>query len=297
MNEKTVATAPKTAVTENTKYTDPNGVPAVIPEGFRVINEENQPEIDDGLVVQDGANNEWVWIPVPDASVMYTHVDEGIAITGGPGKTYLSGVTTNYYSKGGIISGITRGLPNTTSFREPDIVVGGIGTSYDAVETNYTAAGFTSLQNMAQSLVKDYEAMIGSVEKNKGFYVGRYELSGTVTSPTEQENKEPLTDQNWYNSYKACKGFSDSVVESRMIWGCQWDAIMLWMLDSEDTEVQTYVIYSFGKGNYSGSRINTGSNSSYEVNGIFDLAGNCWEYTQEANDPVSRSYRGRRLRC
>ena len=292
---KTVATAPKTPVEGKTRYTDPNGVPAVIPEGFKVINKEDQPEIDDGLVVQDGANNEWVWIPVPDASVMYTHADEGIAITGGPEKTYVSGVTTNYYSKGDIISGITRGLPNTSNRREPDVIVYSNGTNYDAVEANYTAAGFSSLQNMAQSLVDDYEEMIVSVEKNKGFYVGRYELSGTVGSPTEQENKEPLASQNWYNLYKACKGFSNNVVESRMILGCQWDAIMLWMLDSEDTAVQTYVTDSTGKGNYSGSRINTGSNSNYEVNGIYDLAGNYEEWTQEAYASIIRASRGRLL--
>ena len=293
----TVANAPKEPVGEKTKYTDPNGDTAIIPENFKVINYEDQPEIDDGLVVKDGANNEWVWIPVPDASVMYTHVDEGIAITGGSGNTYLSGVTTNYYSKSGIISGKTRGLPNTTSsYREPDVVVDSGGTSYDAVEGNYSAAGFTSLQNMAQSLVDDYEEMISSVEKNKGFYVGRYELTGSVSSPTEVAGI-PLASQNWYNLYKACKGFTvEGVVESRMIWGCQWDAIMLWMLDSDDTSVQTYVTDSTNKGNYSGSRINTGSNSSYEVNGIFDLAGNCWEWTQEAYGTNNRASRGRQLR-
>ena len=298
----TVAIAPTEPVAENTKYDDGTNKAdgtsiAVIPKGFKVINGGDNPKIDDGLVVKDGANNEWVWIPVADASVMYTHVDEGIAITGGPGKTYVSGVTTNYYSKGGIISGVTRGLPNVTSsnWREPDVVVSN-GTDYDAVEVNYTAAGFTSLQNMAQSLVDDYEEMIASVEKNKGFYVGRYELTGSVSSPTEVAGI-PLASQNWYNLYKACKGFTvEGVVESRMIWGCQWDAIMLWMLDSDDTSVQTYVTDSTNKGNYSGSRINTGSNSSYVVNGIFDLAGNCWEWTQEAYNANNRANRGRLLR-
>ena len=294
----TVATAPKEPVDENTKYVDPNGDPAVIPQGFKVINDEDQPEVDDGLVVQDGANNEWVWIPVDDASVMYTHVDEGIAITGGSGKTYVSGVTTNYYSKGGIISGKTRGLPNTTSYREPDVVVYSDGTRYDAVEANYTAAGFTSLQNMAQSLVDDYEAMIKSVEANKGFYVGRYEISGTDINSATEVAGVPMTNKNWYQLYYACKNINTGttdVVEARMIWGCQWDAIMLWMLDSEDTAVQTYVTDSTNKGNYSGSRINTGSDSNYEVNGIFDLAGNCSERTQEAYDTRFRAGRGRLL--
>lgn len=291
----TVATAPKEPVDENTKYVDPNGDPAVIPEGFKVINDEDQPEIDEGLVVKDGANNEWVWIPVPDASVMYTTTGAPYTLCETSGETE---VTASMASKSGIISGQSRTTPGTTTspyYREPDLVVSS-GTLYDADEADYTAAGFTSLQNMAQSLVDDYEEMIASVEKNKGFYIGRYELSGSVTSPTEQGDKTPLASQNWYNLYKACKGFTvEGVVESRMIWGCQWDAIMLWMLDSDDTSVQTYVTDSTNKGNYSGNKINTGSNGSYEVNGIFDLAGNCWELTQEAYNTDNRARRGRLL--
>ena len=46
-------------------------------------------------------------------------------------------------------------------------------------------------------------------------------------------------------------------------------------------------------GNYSsGSKIDTGSNTTYEANGIFDLAGNCYEWTQEAYSTVSRILRG-----
>lgn len=32
-------------------------------------------------------------------------------------------------------------------------------------------------QKMAKAFVKDYKDMIESVNKNKGFYVGRYELT------------------------------------------------------------------------------------------------------------------------
>lgn len=45
-------------------------------------------------------------------------------------------------------------------------------------------------------------------------------------------------------------------------------------------------------GNYSSkSIIDTGSNTTYEANGIYDLAGNCWEWTQEACTYFSRLIR------
>lgn len=309
----TVANAPKEPVGEKTKYTDPNGDTAVIPEGFKVINEEDQPEIDDGLVVQDGANNEWVWIPVDD-------VNDMITTDGAPytlfGKT---GVTASMASKSEIINDkngnpIARTTPGTTSspyYREPDVVVGNNGRDYDAVEANYTAAGFTSLQNMAQSLVEDYEEMIASVAKNKGFYVGRYELSGSVDSPTEQGNKTPLANQNWYNLYKACKGFTvEGVVESRMIWGCQWDVVCNYIAEDSTyniTDSSTWGNYrntevKSSDGNttikYSGAstRLNTGVTTFTMAKNIYDIAGNYYERTQEAYFTISRAGRGRRFR-
>ena len=70
-----------------------------------------------------------------------------------------------------------------------------------------------------------------------------------------------------------------------MIYGVQWDAVCDWLEQSgfnTDTDSSSW-------GNYnSGSKIDTGSNSTYEANGIFDLAGNCWEWTQEAYFTGSR---------
>ena len=311
----TVATAPTEPVAENTKYDDGTNKAdgtsiAVIPKGFKVINGGDNPKIDDGLVVKDGADNEWVWIPVPDASVMYTHVDEGIAITDGSGKTYLSGVTTNYYSNT-ILSGKRRGLPNSSNYREPDVVVGS-GTQFDAA--NYSTAGFTSLENMAQSLVDDYEDMIESVEKNKGFYVGRYELSGTSASPTEVSG-QPLTNQNWYNLYYACKHINTGtatadVVEARMIWGCQWDMVCNFIANYGEkknindsstwgnyktTDVTSSDGSTIIKANGTSTKLDTGVTTFTMANKIYDIAGNCVEWTQEAYLTNYRDHRGRQF--
>jgi len=269
----TVTIPPTTAVSENTKYKDTNNDIAIIPTGFRVSDNTDEQTIETGLVVKDSKENEWVWIPVEDVTEMYTTEGAPYTLCGG------TGVTSSMASKSEIISGTIRKLPGiTTDRREPDL-----STDYDN-DTTAQTAGFENLVDMAQSLVDDYEKMIESIDKYRGFYVGRYEMSGTTTLPTEQGNKTPLSNVNWYKLYKACKEFTNNSVESRMIWGCQWDIIMNWMLNSSDIDVQTYVTDSSGKGNYSNYTINTGSNSDYKVNNIYDLAGNCWEITQEVGN-------------
>ena len=83
-----------------------------------------------------------------------------------------------------------------------------------------------------------------------------------------------------------------------MIYGVQWDATMDWLkatkFQDDPSKVDTN---SSSWGNYkpssgSSSKIDTGSNTTYEANGIFDLAGNCWEWTQEAYSANYRILRG-----
>ena len=120
---------------------------------------------------------------------------------------------------------ITRGLPVSTSYREPAL----LGTSYDS-DDNAKKAGFTDANDMATKMVSEYDTMIKSIEKYGGFYIGRYELSGDVNNPTEQSG-ETITNTNWYDLYNACKklgansdGSDKEGIATRMIWGCQWDA-------------------------------------------------------------------------
>ena len=83
-----------------------------------------------------------------------------------------------------------------------------------------------------------------------------------------------------------------------MIYGVQWDATMDWLkatkFQDDPSKVDTN---SSSWGNYkpssgSSSKIDTGSNTTYEANGIFDLAGNCFEWTQEAFSAYYRMLRG-----
>ena len=272
-----------------------DGVP--IPEGYYYVGgtkakglviSDNvaDKELDKGKenVRRDLAGNQWVWVPVETPSSLYTTVTEGVALSGS------TGVKTTKYTNSAIISGQTRVKPGDTSnYREPDLVLGSDGTSYDYA--NYATAGFSSLANMAENMKNDYEEMIASLEKYKGFYIGRYELTanGEKTGATKNEN--------WYTLYKNCTTLtSGSKVKTRMIWGLQWDATCNWLSNSDPaysiTDSSTWGNYSNNTADGHGRPQNTGFSESWKANNIYDFAGNRSEWTQEADSASFRAYRG-----
>ena len=275
-----------------------DGVP--IPEGYYyvggtkakglVISDEEADAgkyktVTDGNIPQtELIGNQWVWVPVETPSSLYTTVAAGQKLDGD------TGVKTTKYTNSEIISGITRGLPgDTSSFREPDIVI-----NYDD-DTNAKTAGFSSLANMAETMVSEYEEMIASLEKYKGFYIGRYELTanGEKTGATQTcENGV-----NWYTLYKNCKTLAvGSKVKTRMIWGLQWDATCNWLANSDPrysiTDSSTWGNYNNNTADGHGTKQNTGSSESWKANNIYDFAGNCVEFTQEAYGTGGRAGRG-----
>ena len=280
----------------------------------------SQDSVDHGLVIKDDSGNEWVWIPVPDVTVMCnTSNTTEYTLCGTTGET---AVKTKLYSKTITIGTdsnkktISRTTPGTSSsYREPDLVVGDDGASYDAKDTYYkTILGDTGTkEQLAQLFADEYKAMIESVSKYGGFYIGRYELSGTVTEPTEKPGKT-LTKTDWYNLYNACRSSklqASDKVKTQMIWGCQWDVTMNWLISSGAKTSDEVNKDSSTWGNYSnyntannytegttgyeknaGSLQNTGSSENWKANNIYDLAGNVWEWTQEAGGTSRRAGRG-----
>ena len=262
----------------------------VIPEGYYyvggtkakgIVISDNvaDKELDKGKenVRRDLAGNQWVWVPVETPSSLYTTVDAGQALAGS------TGVKTTKYTNSAIISGKARVLPGDESdFREPDILT---DSGFD--DTNYATAGFSSLANMAETMVSDYEEMIASLEKYKGFYIGRYELSanGEKTGATQTCRNNV----NWYTLYKNCTTLAKegTKAKTRMIWGLQWDATCNW-LASSGFDIKD----SSAWGNYNGIEKMTGSSEMYKANNIYDFAGNCLEFTQEVTDISYRISRG-----
>ena len=271
-----------------TKVIDDSGDEVWIPGGFG-LDEETATDADDGIVITDAKGNEFVWIPVPDYTTMYTEA-----------SATLNGVTTttSVYSKLRVRSGGSYTVTppgQTTGIREPDVL-----SSYDTDAQYYQdILGYGSTKLMADAFVEEYTATYNSIKKYKGFYIGRYELTGTVSEPTVQRDQEVLTNQNWYNLKKACSNIvSSSDAQSEMVYGNQWDEVMAWLVktgEKTDSEINSnsasWGNYNNSTGNAatgSGTKRTSGYSEYWKANNIYDLAGNCYDWTQEA---VYTSYR------
>ena len=266
----------------------------------------SQDSVKHGLVIKDEKNNEWVWVPVDSATLatMYEESSDEKTLCGTTGET---AVKTKLYSKTITIgtdsnkTRISRTTPGKTStYREPDLVSGSNGSTSDARDTNYKAIlGKTGTkEQLAQLFVDEYKEMIESVSKYGGFYIGRYELSEAGV----QKDKATLTSTNWYNLYNACRNSklqASDKVKTQMIWGCQWDVTMNWLISSGAKTSDEVNKDSSSWGNYNntsvkaddgtteikesgtGSVLNTGETTFTMANNIYDLAGNVSESTQE----------------
>ena len=266
-------------------------------------------------------------MPVDNTTLagMYETASTPITLTGGGAITDetvlnpLKQIKISKYSKSITITNndnstttISRVRPNdTSSYREPDVVVDSDGTSYDARDTYRATAGFKkadgttmTLAEMADTMRSEYETMIGSIEKYHGFYIGRYELNVNG----EEKTGETLTRKTWYYLYNQCKGLSASnKVMSRMIWGCQWDVTCNWIANYGDKK---NISDSSTWGNYKTTSVkasdgtteikasgtpqilDTGITTFTRANNVYDIAGNAYEWSQEAYDTDYRAGRG-----
>ena len=217
--------------------------------------------------------------------------------------------------------------PKSITYREP---AGLTDSEYGDTETNLKKVNgilntsYNSTTSFESALQSQYNEMVKKVEEKGGFWVGRYETSSMSDSTTENyiaSNRIQVSSKRnttngirgvtWYKMYAQQKIYSELALESKttssMIWGSQWDQIMIWMKEEKSSDQapsrgKYYVTNGAGKGNYgtiSGVKNDvysgvapTGSQDAYSTKNIFDLAGNVWERSLEAFDTVNRVIRG-----
>ena len=280
--------------------TDTTPIAVPVPKGYTASKVTGETTVEDGFVIYEGeeevndtnkdtaqtTRNQFVWVPVTNPSEMYGR-DENCKKWGKLYSFDEEGITPyNWTEEGGVMS-----ITSATSYREPDVI------SYDADNTNLQQAGLdasATADTFKAQLETEFNSMIASVEKYGGFYIGRYETGNlSQAEAVVIKNNSDINNQTWYTMYNKSKGVAvNSNVTTSMIWGCQWDAVMRWMYNSGDAEKKKYTYDSTGKGNYSGSKKATGSDSAYAVNNIYDMAGNVLDWTIEALITGNRVYRG-----
>ena len=248
-----------------------------VSEGFVIYEntngQEGKEEINEGNVDNARENrNQFVWVPVANPSEMYGTDSSGKKW----GKLYSFSAdritARNWIEQEGVMT-----ITDTTQYREPDVV------------ENDSSNSVTKGQ-----LETEFNAMIASVERYGGFYIGRYETGNlSKAKVVVVKDNSDIDNQTWYTMYNKAKEISASnKVTTTMIWGCQWDAVMRWMYNSGNAEKKKYTYDSTGKGNYEAFPIATGSVEEYAVNNIYDMAGNVYDWTIEEGYTSYRVCRG-----
>ena len=286
---------------KTTEIKDDEGNSVWIPKDFG-IDEDSATNQDEGIVITDEIGNEFVWVPVPDPSTMFETVEEPVTLSDGV-------TTTTKYSKLRVIegNGFIASIPgDDNKAREPDVL-----TDYDTEEEGYIEElGYGDITEMAEDLVREYNEMARSIETYHGFYIGRYELSGTKENPAVKAGAVLTASSSsanmWYGLKKACQDVikNNTDVKSTMIYGCQWDETMSWLKRTKFAGQEEKVDKdSRSWGNYSdstspanvsgyGDSQDTGYSKYWSANNIYDLAGNYHEWTQEAIYTNGRVKRG-----
>jgi len=309
----------KATATVKDNYTDGSDT-ATIPAGFTVSSIDNT--VSTGLVVIGPDESEFVWVPVNNINDMAQcstaggecnlelDTDGHLRCTIEAHSTTATEIVGKLYATS---TGENFGTENTTynadsGLREPAIVTennDGTGTSFDG--QYYSNAGYGSASAMLDGLKSEYKLMAESVAKYGGFYVGRYEASlsdsnettaattGNIQSkagvlPTSAKNSAT---NMWYGLYSKAKTYTANSIQSSMIWGSQYDAMLNWVKNGNGADKDKVTTRNIG-GNYSGSVTTTG-NASYandSINKIRDLGGNLREWTLGAYGTNSRVLRG-----
>ena len=303
-----------------------------IPGGFG-IDEESPNDINDGIVISNEEDTkQFVWVPVSSEELaeMYVENATGTALSSNVEEGFEVTVTTDVYSKlrdeyTGEIMDTNTNKPGTEEYREPDILpdteygdanADNLATIKSVFATELAEYGINSgstdvqvLNAWAQMLVDEYNETYQSVKKYGGFYIGRYEISGSVESPTVVQGGTVLDASvagNWYNLKKACNNVvNNEKVKSEMIYGNQWDRVLNWLVETGAKEQDEVYSNSSSWGNHddstgaaatdSGSPQTSGKNEAWQANNIYDLAGNYYEWTQESVYTYGRLSRGRLL--
>ena len=256
--------------------------------------------VDTGVVVEI-KGSEFVWVPVDDVVLDNNRVDE-LPTSSENGTLNEKTYTPMAVKVGDDYKGLLYEFNENncwlmygndinylgTNFREPDVLSTYDGTDSDTLEEKITMTNLT----------KEYNTMILSVLKYKGFYIARYEAgldknenivfkNASITKNITTTNAGNKETKSWYGLYQKIKTFTtnnDKIV-STMIFGSQYDAMMNWM-------AKTDKLIATPNDNKRNIEEITGNSSNDIINNIYDLYGSHFEWTLEASGTDSRVLRG-----
>ena len=264
-------------VDKNTKAEDAYGNKITIPKGFKVLAKgtstesasytysgNNIPAVQDGIVIENGTDgNQFVWVPVGT-----------IKNKDGSTNTITLGRYSNFAKQNGTYvpaqnaNNCTQEVTINTYFKELSTFREG-NTATDSTAQNATA------RNLAE--------FISTSLSNGGYYIARFEASGTASKITSKYNQTVLTNIKQLNAAKAAREMYGEVKENNELVYAS-DLVNSYAWDTAIVFIQTYSVKtdyaSHNESETTGKFTATGKNNDKYCN-IWDMSGNAFEWTTE----------------
>ena len=284
-------------VTSNTKTTGGT----YLPKGFRQVSGTT---LEKGLTIQDSQGNQYVWVEVPKTKEVYPTA--GLEITEFTESEYTA-IETDLHTY-------------TNDYRKS----GWEDKYYSDAATGLTSAQYTELkQKMLKSVYQNGGFYIGKYETGteKARTSGSYSITPTDT-PVIKQNAYPYTYITCSQAQTLASNMEHGDRTTSLMFGVQWDLVMKY-LETKGTSQADLKTNSTSWGNYEDNAWNitnenlkyaeyknsslqpwttateksktsseeillsTGASESFSKMGIYDLAGNEWEWTLEYTSDTS----------
>ena len=274
-----ISTLVGTVVDKNTKAEDAYGNKITIPKGFKVVahgtvagsatytySGDNIPAVQDGIVIENGTDgNQFVWVPV---GTIKNKNNTTSTITLG---RYSSFTATNGIYTPAQVASVEKCTQTVT-----------IGGNFQELSTSRegNSAEDSTAQNATARNLKEF---ISTTLSNGGYYIARFEASGTASKITSKYNQKVLVDITQPNAAKLAREMYEEVKENNELVYAS-DLVNSYAWDTAIVFIQTYS----GKTDYASHNESittkaftaTGKNNDKYCN-IFDMSGNASEWTTE----------------
>ena len=276
-----ISTLVGTVVDKNTKAEDAYGNKITIPKGFKVVahgtvagsatytySGDNIPAVQDGIVIENGTDgNQFVWVPVGTIKNK-NNTTNTITLGRYEFDSNTGALKSNTPAQVASVENCTQEVVISNSCKELSVFRAG-NTATDSTAQNATA--------------RNLKEFISTTLSNGGYYIARFEASGTASKITSKYNQKVLVDITQPNAAKVAREMYGEVKEnnelvyaSDLVNSYAWDtAIIFIQTYSTETDASSYASQ-----NKSTSFANTGKSNDKYCN-IFDMSGNAYEWTTE----------------
>ena len=276
-----ISTLVGTVVDKNTKAEDAYGNKITIPKGFKVLangtatesasytySGDNIPAVQDGIVIENGTDgNQFVWVPVGTIKNK-NNTTNTITLGRYEFDSNTGALKSNTPVQVASVENCTQEVTINTNYKELSVFRAG-NSATDSTAQNATA--------------RNLEEFISTTLANGGYYIARFEASGTASKITSKYNQTVLGNITQPNAAKAAREMYGEIKENNKLVYAS-DLVNSYAWDTAIVFIQTYSVKtdyaSHNESNTTKAFTATGKNNDKYCN-IFDMSGNASEWTTE----------------